>query len=82
MQWSASRRLYKVDRRQISFVKFILESYDNLATVTALDARLAVIEVAMAPGCEALVDEVMESLPVSPADAVHRSETQNQIETD
>ncbi|PID40640.1 MAG: hypothetical protein CR984_02170 [Proteobacteria bacterium] len=69
MKWSTNRRCFMVDRHQIGFVKFILDAYDNMATVTTLDARQAIIQVAMAPGCEALVLEIMQSLPVTPVDS-------------
>jgi hypothetical protein len=66
MNGSTIRRRFHVARQQIGFVKFILEAYDNLATVSTVDARSAVIEVAIAPGCESVVDKIMDSLPVSP----------------
>ncbi|WP_319409651.1 DUF4911 domain-containing protein [uncultured Desulfosarcina sp.] len=67
-------RFYRVDRRQIGFVKFILEAYDNMAVMSTLDPRQAVVQVTIASGCEAMVDGIMTSLagdieatPVGPA---------------
>ncbi|MCB2145849.1 MAG: DUF4911 domain-containing protein [Deltaproteobacteria bacterium] len=57
-----TKRCYRVDRRQISFVKFILEAYDNMAVMSTLDPRQAVVQVTIAPGCEAMVDGIMASL--------------------
>jgi ethanolamine utilization microcompartment shell protein EutS len=57
-----TKRCYRVDRRQISFVKFILEAYDNMAVMSTLDPRQAVVQVTIAPGCEAMVGGIMASL--------------------
>jgi hypothetical protein len=51
-----------VDRSQISFVKFILEAYDNMAVVSTLDPRQALVQVVIAPGCETMVEGVMTGL--------------------
>ncbi|WP_155308477.1 DUF4911 domain-containing protein [Desulfosarcina ovata] len=55
-------RCYRVDRRQISFVKFILEAYDNVAVVSTLDPTTALVQITIAPGCESLVTRIMGSL--------------------
>lgn len=55
-------RCYRVDRRRISFVKFILEAYDNVAVLSTLDPRSGVVRIAIAPRCESLVDGIMKSL--------------------
>lgn len=57
-----TKRRYRVDRRQISFVKFILEAYDNVAVMSTLDARLAVVQITIAPGCEQMVDGILDSI--------------------
>ena len=57
-----TRRCYRVDRHQISFVKFIIEAYDNVAVMSTLDPQLAVVQITIAPGCETLVDGIMNSL--------------------
>jgi hypothetical protein len=58
----AQRWRYRVDRRRIAFLKFILESYDNLALVTTLDARAGIVELQVPPGCEATVQAVLMDL--------------------
>jgi hypothetical protein len=50
---------YRVDRRQISFIKFILEAYDNTAVITTLDPHRAIVQVTIAPGCERAVHDVL-----------------------
>jgi hypothetical protein len=57
-----TRRVYRISRCQISFVKFILEAYDNVAVLSTLDARQALVQVAIAPGCETMVDGIMANL--------------------
>lgn len=59
---TTSSRKVCVDRSQISFVKFILEAYDNVAVVTTLDAGQGLVVVTVSPGCERLVDGIIESL--------------------
>ena len=53
-------RSYRVDRRRISYIKFILEAYDNLAVVSTVDPRQAIIRIVTTPGCESLVNEIMK----------------------
>jgi hypothetical protein len=50
---------YRMDRRQISFIKFILEAYDNMAVVTTLDPYQAVVRVTIAPGCETAISDIL-----------------------
>ena len=57
-------RHYHMDRRQISFVRFILEAYDNVAVLTTLDPQRAEVAITAAPGCEALVAGILDSLAV------------------
>jgi hypothetical protein len=70
---------YKVDRRHISLLRFILEAYEGVATLTTVDAQAGIVKVLMAPGREPLVAELMatlcesreilmEPLPAAPSD--------------
>lgn len=59
---NSTKQIFKVDRREIHFLRFTLESYDGMALVSTIDPYLALIEVSMAPGCEKLVNELMDSL--------------------
>jgi hypothetical protein len=76
MTVETTRRCYRVDRHQISFVKFILEAYDNVAVMSTLDSREALVQIAIAPGCETMVDGILtglagevEVVPVDVADS-------------
>jgi len=51
-----------VDRKEIHYLRFTLESYDGMALVSTIDPYLALIEVSIAPGCEKWVDALMDSL--------------------
>ena len=57
-----TRRHYRLDRRDISFLRFILEAYDGMAVLTTRDAALGVVSITMAPGSEALVEGVITAL--------------------
>ena len=49
---NSTKQIFKVDRREIHFLRFTLESYDGMALVSTIDPYVALIEVSMAPGCE------------------------------
>lgn len=56
------KQYYRVDSREISFLRFILEGYDGLAVLTTLDARSGNVVLAVAPGCERDVAAVISGL--------------------
>jgi len=53
---------YRVDRREIAFIRFIIEAYDGLAIVTTLDPETGLIEFQIAPGCEQDVEMILQDL--------------------
>jgi hypothetical protein len=57
-----NKRLFIVDRSKISYIRWIIESYDGMAIVTTNDPVKAVIELKIAPGCEIIIDELLHSL--------------------
>lgn len=66
---------YRVDRRQISMIRFVFEAYEGIAVVTTIDAAAGTIVLAVAPGCESMVHTIMADLgrsfrvePVKPAE--------------
>jgi len=61
-QSSIRPQIFRVDRKEISYLRFTLESYDGMAVVTTLDPYTALIEVSIAPGCEEIVFELLNSL--------------------
>ena len=56
---------YRVDRRHINFIKFIFEAYEGIALVTTLNGDQGLIRLAVAPGCETIVMEIMADLSES-----------------
>jgi hypothetical protein len=56
------KRHYRVDRRKIAFIRFIIEAYDGLAIVKTLDAESGLVEFQIAPGCERDVESILQDL--------------------
>ena len=56
------RKSYSVDRAKISYIRWIMESYDGMAIVSTINPMDAVIEIKIAPGCETIIDELILSL--------------------
>ena len=53
---------YRVDRREISFLRFILEAYDGIAVLTTVDAQAGIVVIHVPAGCEADVNLIIEDL--------------------
>jgi Domain of unknown function (DUF4911) len=56
------KQLFRVDRREINYLKITIESYDGMAVVKTIDPYAALIELQISPGCETLVFELLDSL--------------------
>ena len=56
------RRIFRVDRRDINYLRSTIESYDGMAVVRTVDPHAAKIELMIAPGCEQLVCGLLEHL--------------------
>lgn len=57
-----TKQLYRVDRRQISMIRFIFEAYEGLAVVTTVDPAAGVVSLSVAPGCEDTATSIMDDL--------------------
>ena len=57
-----TKRYFRVDRRQIAYLRFIFEAYDGIAVVKTLDAQKGIIVLSVAPGCDADVEYVLHDL--------------------
>jgi len=55
-------RHYRVDRHKIGYLKFILEGYEGLATLSTLDAKRGIVVLNMPPGCEKDAVAIMQGL--------------------
>jgi len=56
------KRYYRVDRREIAFIKFILEAYDGIAVLETLDPTAGIVVFHIAPGCKRDIDALLEDL--------------------
>ena len=56
------KQIYRVDRREIAFLKFIFEAYDGIATLRTKDASRGTITFHIAPGCEKQFAEILQDL--------------------
>jgi len=52
----------KVDRKDLSYLRWTIESYDGMALVSTLDPALAYVEIRIAPGCEGIVTDLLNHL--------------------
>ncbi|PIP38635.1 MAG: DUF4911 domain-containing protein [Desulfobacterales bacterium CG23_combo_of_CG06-09_8_20_14_all_51_8] len=55
-------KFYFIEKKFIGFVKFIFEAYDGIAVVETIDRRQSLIKLHVAPGCEAVTDDVLLAL--------------------
>ncbi len=60
-----TQRYFRINRRNISYLRFILEAYDGVAVLTTVDAREGIVKVLIAPGSEHLVAELLDALCAS-----------------
>ena len=58
----SAKRCYRVDRREIAYLRFILEAYDGLAVVSTLDSEAGIIVLRISPGCEPDVERILQDL--------------------
>ncbi|MCD6296862.1 MAG: DUF4911 domain-containing protein [Deltaproteobacteria bacterium] len=56
------KHIFRVNRRDISYLRWTIESYDGMAVVRTLNPHAAFIEIMISPGCEDLVLELLDSL--------------------
>ena len=56
------QRLFRLNRSEIAFVKFIFEAYDGIANLSTLDQKMGVIQLTIAPGCEELALKILKDL--------------------
>ena len=56
------KNTYRVDRREINYLRVTIESYDGMAVVKTIDPYEAFIEIQISPGCEGLIAELLDYL--------------------
>jgi hypothetical protein len=53
---------YRVERRQISYLKFILEAYDGIGVLSTVDAEAGIVVLYIAPDCRREVGMIIDDL--------------------
>lgn len=53
---------YRVNRRDISLLRFILEAYEGVATLSTVDPAAGIVKISIAPGRESLVTDLLATL--------------------
>jgi len=57
-----NKYIFRVNRRDINYLRVTIESYDGMGVVRTIDPQAALIEVQVAPGCEPLFFDLIGSL--------------------
>jgi hypothetical protein len=55
-------KFYRIDRREICYLKFILESYDGIATMSTLDPGAGLIRIDVPPEREPELECILQDL--------------------
>ena len=56
------KRYYRIDRREIHYLKFILEGYDGVAAMKTIDPQEGLVALHIGPGCEEEVNMIIEDV--------------------
>jgi len=56
------KKYYRIDRREIHYLRFVLEGYSGAAVMRTLDPIGGVVVLLVSPGCEKEVDMVIQDL--------------------
>ena len=56
------RKYYRADRKDISFIKFIVEACEGLAVLSTEDSQMGILKFLIAPGCEEEFEDVIRGL--------------------
>jgi len=56
------KKYYRIERKEICFLKFIFEAYDGIAMLTTVDSDSGVVMFHIAPGCEDDVEMILQDL--------------------
>lgn len=55
-------RYYKVQRRDVVFLKFILEAYEGMSTLSTMEPREAIMRLSVPAGFDADMQRLLKSL--------------------
>jgi len=56
------KKFLKLNRKDISYMQFLIESYEGLATVTTVDKNVAIIKLSIMPDSLSDVDKILDSI--------------------
>ncbi len=56
------KRYYRVNRKEICFLKFIFEAYDGIAVLSTIDSASGIVVLLIPPGCEGDVEIIINNL--------------------
>jgi hypothetical protein len=62
MREETTRYVFRVDRKDIAYLRSTIESYDGTAVVRTVDPSVALIEMMASPGCERTLEELVDHL--------------------
>ena len=51
-----------MDRREIAYIKFVIESYDGVGSLSTVEPRSGLVVLLIPPGCEELIDDIISDL--------------------
>lgn len=61
-QLKTTKLYFRVDRREIAYLKFIFEACDGIATITTIEPQTGHVLLRVAPGCAQEVQAVLGAL--------------------
>ena len=56
------KKFFRVDRREMAFIKFVLEACDGIAMMRTIDGPSETVLLSISPGCEHEVETVLRDL--------------------
>lgn len=62
MLLETQQKIFRIDRKEIAYLRFIFEACDGVALVRTIDAGMGIIALHIAPGCEADVAVILKGL--------------------
>ena len=62
MEKDTIQRIYRINRKDISILKFLLESYEGIAVPRTIDDHIALVELMIAPGCYETLQNIIKDI--------------------
>lgn len=56
------KKFFRVDRREIAFLRFVFEACEGIASMRTIDGPSGTVLFSISPGCEHEVDAVLHDL--------------------